>query len=427
MKTRNTILSGIAIALVALLAIPMIYADTTPGGTVGENTPPKAWVLKKCFDLCDDNEAYDTGYMNGGSVPGDGDVLNPGEDVQNAGCVDFGGWKREGNYLFSGEQIGFLAVARDLDGAEDIVSAYLYVDTEKVVKCNVIDPASLEKEVGGTCATNGGTEGNCAAQTTKSNCEQWAATPYNCVWVPTMTKIWCNHNVEDVLHEYPTEWGESAGAGFNPTYDKLYKCVLTATDGMCDPTDLTVTVTDEAGDSGDAQVEKFCFNPEIAVSIDVSDGNTNGIQFETGTVGDLVYSTNGLVIENDATCEVAMGVWLGGHDWVAQGEGAKCPESNVLDVDKYMQYRCELNDGTYIDQVWKPVNNKNLKTLCDAIGNQCFGLEPALNHDGLRPNDRQNVLLNGQEIKCLFKLQIPTPICVGGPFEGDFLTLIRAI
>jgi hypothetical protein len=236
--------------------------------------------------------------------------------------------------------------------------------------------------------------------------------------------MWCGHDVTGALDEYPTAWGESADHGFDPIYDKLYKCVLTATDAMCNPTDLTVVVTDEAGDQGNTQLEKFCFNPEVTASIDPSDG-ASSIEFEPGTVGDRVYSTNGLVIANDADCGVAMGIWLGGHDWVATNEGAKCPESYVLDVDRYMDFRCELNDGTYIDQTWKDVENKNLKVTCANIVETCFGLQPALGND--RPNNRQNVLLNGQAIKCLFRLDIPTPICVGGPFEGDFLVLMRAI
>jgi hypothetical protein len=222
-------------------------------------------------------------------------------------------------------------------------------------------------------------------------------------------------------------------AGYDPAYDKLYLCLLTVTDDMGG--DITVRAYDEAGEMDETPVEAWDFNPPVTLDI------TGEVLFPQAPAGNTVYSDETLVIKNGGD-KVAIAVWLGGTD-LSGDVAARCPWSNVLDVDKYMDFRCTLNDGVYIDECWKPVNNKD---LTDELGcwvplvgdgecgdpiltaNTCFDLMPLFYPMPVTVNPvmRANILFPQDKAECEFRLEYPVP-CVGTFTDGHLVILMRAV
>jgi hypothetical protein len=368
--------------------VAMVAADKEPVGA-GPGDDLQVYFLKKSFDFCDDGIHPDDGDEDipGGSVP-------DGMDVQTAGCVDR--WAeneqdRRDNYAFTGERIAELVVARDLDGAIAISHAILQVDGMDVAYCNEVDPEDLS----GT---------------------------------------WKGHDISGILQEYPPQKSESTEAGFDPLYDKLFECFLTVTDDHDGMSAITVEVFDTVNDiSAVTEDQMWFFNPEVSLDISLSEGSE--VEFEEGYAGDTVYSTNRLLLENAAEGGVDIAVWLGGTDLTSPDMAAKCPWSNVLDVEGVddwdgMQFRCNLDNGLYIEQCWQQIKNKNIKLDCDEVWEgsdvcefsheaMCLGLNPLFH--GI-----PNVLENGHEADCMFKLQYPVP-CIGSFTDGNLIILMRAI
>lgn len=404
MKSKNTIvLSGIAILLIAMFTTNVAIADTVPD-EAGPGDDLQVYFLKKSFDFCDDGiHPHDgDGDMPGGSVP-------DGFDVQSSGCVDR--WTNEGteqdrrdNYAFTGEQIAELVVARDLDGAIAITHAILMVDGDEVAYCNEL--------------------------------------PYYQAGGQPISE-WRGHEVAGILAEYPPQKSESTAAGFNPLYDKLFECILTVTDDMDGESIITVEVMDVVNDMVAATDDQmWFFNPEVSLDISLTDGSA--VMFEDGYAGDIVYSTNKLLLANEAEGGVDIAVWLGGTDLTSPSMAAKCPWSNVLDVEGIsvdghdyngMEFRCNLDNGLYIEQCWQQIKNKNIKLDCDMVseGDGDDSSEScAFSHEalclGINPlfQSIPNVLENGHEADCMFKLQYPVP-CIGDFTDGNLVILMRAI
>jgi len=407
MKTRNSIvLSGITLLIVAMMInLNVAMADTEPVGA-GPGTRLEVFFLKKSFDFCDDG----IGIFNQGSdIPGG--AVPDGFDVQSSGCVD--SWIPQGmgleqaradNYAFTGEQIAELVVARDLSGALAIDHAIMKVDGSDVAYCNQIEVP---------CQRN--------SQTGKY---------YGCSW-----KGHVGPDFDALVNEYPTQISESTNAGFDYHYDKMYECFLTVTDDMSGSSALTVEVTDSVNDLTASTDDQMWFmNP--AVSLDISLSSGSAIEFEPGYAGDTVYSLNKLMLENAAEGGVNIAVWLGGTDLTSPDMAAKCPYSNILDVEGIdqwdgMQFRCNLDNGLYVEQDWQQILNKNIKLSCiDAfpgvpagyygpIMQTCLGLNPLF-------HQHNNILVNGHEADCSFKLQYPVP-CIGDFTAGNLIILMRAV
>jgi hypothetical protein len=362
--------------------------------------------LKKSFDFCDDgihpydDEApYDRDQdIPGGSVP-------DGMDVQTAGCVDR--WDdyeqdREDNYAFTGEQIAELVVARDLDGAIAISHAIMQVEGYDVVYCNEVPIQSI-----------------CSGRTPNG---PWSS----CSW-----KGHSGSDFDSLMNEYPPQKSESTSPGFDTRYDKLFECILTVTDEMDGMSQITVEVYDTVNEMyAVTDPQAWFFNPAVSLDISVS-GETDAIMFEEGYAGDTVYSINRLLLANEAEGGVDIAVWLGGTDLTSPDAAAKCPWSNILDVETAMDFRCNLDEGMFIEQCWQDVKNKNIKLECDDVwegsadcvsahtSGFCLGINPLF-------LSRPNILENGHEADCQFKLQYPVP-CIGDFTGGNLLILMRAI
>jgi len=377
----------------------------------GPSTTLKVYFLKKSFDFCDDGLGRDMapGDIQGGSVP-------DGFDVQSSGCVDrwvpgeFRGndgleQGRVDNYAFTGEQIAELVVARDLSGAAALTTATINVDSDAVAYCSAVDISSI-----------------CKAPDAAHNWKYWG-----CSW-----KGHVGTDFDGLMNEYPPQESGSIPAGYTGDFDKLFKCLLTVTDAYkLDSYPVTVTVNDVNGNTATTDPQTWYFNPEVSIMVDTSDGEA--ITFGVGHAGDLVYSINSLTLKNMAEGGVDIAVWLGGTDLSSPDMTAKCPVSNILDVEGTnqwpvvdgMAFRCTLDNGVFGEQYWQQVENKNIKEECEYASagfpflSRCLELNPLF-------FSHSNVLENGHEASCIFKLKYPVP-CIGEFTEGNLIILMRAI
>lgn len=386
------------------MSLTTVLADAPPMGTVYGPQAPQVWTLKKSFSFCQDERFYGsdiTGSGNGGSVPS-------GMDVQSSGCIQpywATSWdgkttsndptRRTSPYLFTGEQIGFLVVARDPNGALDLTDGYVDVGESKVAKCNEISDCKVIHHL---------------------EDEGWMG--------------WSGTQVKDELDQLPraiTVGNTIIDQGYNPNYDKVYECILTVTPDMSGPSALSVEVVDQDALSAMTQTETFNMNPAVILDITTTDGSD--LSFPAGVAGSTVYSDNELLISNDPQSLVDIAVWLGGTDLTSPDHFAKCPITNVLDVQENMQFRCELNQGLFLEQEWQSVNKVDLtsETGCfipaGTPSSTCYDVNPLFVSG---PDPTGNILLPGYEAKCDFRLYYPVP-CVGMFTGGNLVVLMRAI
>ena len=384
MILSGTILSLFAIAVLTVAVQPAIAGETdVVGGPVNEK--PTVYLLKKVFDICDPDKGgaiSGSDALPGGSMPPSG---------QQYGCVKLVG-DRLNEYLFTGEQVGILVAVRSDNGAEDIVKADMSLDGDLKVKCNDITANEPNLELGAP-------SGKCAID------------PARC---------WFGHDVSADLKAQPPAKTGGESNGFDPTFDKLYQCVYTATeDDQCpiDGVEVTVVAENQQGDTSESVPDQICFNPEVLVDVFTSDGAP--VTFEDGTSGMTVYSTNTLKILNEAEGGVDLIVWLAGNDLASSTGGAKCPDSNILDVDKAMEFRCKI--GTLFNNEWNLVDNPDDTRDCDL--SDCQGADPLIG-TAFPP-----ILANMHTAECWFRLTYPTP-CIGtfeSPTSGGILIYARAI
>jgi hypothetical protein len=400
MKNRNLILSGITLVVLAML-VTTVYAGENLITTPPFDHEPRVYLLKKDFDTCDPNDEY-------GSVPPSG---------RQYGCVDFLCDLRWNEYAFTGERIRELVAVRDLAGSIDILSSYLWVDTDPVVKCNQVEP---------NFKCYGPENSNCPNIPDETTCKQWESA--GCYW----SWKWYGHDID--LTQIPQKG--PAPQGYATLYDKLYECILTVTENMGEVDSLEpepevvgrpagseescvfVRATDEIDGYGDSPIQQWYFNPAISVNVYTSDGDNTPIQFETPFgAGQTVYSTNTLKIKNEAEGGVDLYVWIAGSDLISPEVPAKCPISNVLESDN-IEYRCKI--GTMFNNPWHDLENPNdkldcTKEACQAATRLLPDWDPVL-----------NVLGNQHTAECWFRLNWPVP-CIGEFTDGMIYIYARAI
>jgi hypothetical protein len=407
-----------------------VFAGETDIGGGPEQEYPQVYLLKKVFDICDQNGAYKSGSdpLPGGSVPPSG---------QQYGCVDYIG-DRFNEYLFTGEQMAVLVAVRHTQGAIAIMRADLALDGTKIVKCNDISDRVVFKPVGNMWCTeemdlNG--DGFCADYV------------YDTGEVNEYT--WFGHDIQTDLNEQPPAKTAGTPTGFDPRFDKLYECILTATDDMEGEYDLTVIAMGEDDTQcGESVPDQIWFNPEIFVDVFTSD--MGPIAFGDGAAGSTVYSTNTLKIKNGDTvgAGVDIAVWLAGTDLTSSILPAKCPESNVLEADN-IEFRCKI--GSIFNNPWHYVPNPNDKEDCEPVETQekgkplCFDAKTVecTRWDGatdyyhgpgtcqgaldiVPDSDVENILYAGHTAECWFRLTYPVP-CIGLFDTGQILIFARAI
>jgi len=358
----NKLFYGIvAVALVALMVAAK--ADTIPIEAGPGNLPPEIYLIESRYDICEDNKY-------GGSrpyMPVDGI-----QDAQTDGCIVLFDEARFEQYAFSGEQIYFLVAVRDLNGAPDIGYSFFTVDGQHEALCNDI------------------------------------------------TSEYKDGAFSNQIPEKPF-----APAGLHKLTDKIFECILTVEPSWYGKSTVSIQANDQAGavtDDGISQT--WFFNPAIMIDLSTNNG-ASSIQFENGYPGQTVMSTNKLVISNLAEGGVDLWAFIAADDLTdPTHSGAKCPISNVLDVDgegQYtgMEYRCKI--GTFEDDNWHNIPNKDTSTSCNRY--KCLGAESLIETGFL---DDYSIIKNRASAECQFRLTYPVP-CIGMFTEGNFHIIVRAV
>lgn len=403
MNSRNMILSGALIALVMLVTTNVFFASSALAIVKpGEFNPQgqiQVWEVKSDIQVCNSGSETPQGpnYEIGGCLD-----LQKSTDPTDT-TIGNQTYVRSGSYLFTGETLSVLVVARDLQGAT-------WLSPTAELQINSVD---------------------------KVLCTQF---PYN----PSGT-VWFGHNVgkssTGLLSILPPQLG-SIGPGFNAAYDVLYSCTYTA--GMSDSglQPVSVVISDIAGNTASTLDEMFTFNPPILASVSFDSGTS--LMFPSGVQpGTTTFATNSLLITN-AGSGVDLIVFLTGNDmWdntTASSGIALCPTTNVLNISN-VGYKCKV--GSFTSEQYTPLPELKQSAACAWSGvlwgktaDQITCLVP----DGTPGWPYSNLLIpdpgalitdsilhSGVTAQCYFDLNVPRP-CFGtysAPNAVD--VLIRAI
>ena len=254
---------------------------------------------------------------------------------------------RECNCVSTREQIFQLVVARDVNGTGDIANVYMDMDNEPIVQCNDV--------------------------TDKDYCNN----------------KWFDKNIDC----------SKIDGGFNPNSDKIFECIMTVTDNMQGVHNVTVEAYNQTEILARSENQSWKFNPKMSLDILFDDGSDN-LNIEMANSGQTIYSKNHMIIKNT---EEPVKLFIGGTDYVSNS--GKCPFSNVIDSDKYLEYRC----GS--DSNWKFVLNRDLtKSYSDE---SFYGVSSA------------GYLDKNQETSCYFRFTVPVP-CVGSDWDGQIIILAKS-
>jgi hypothetical protein len=426
---RDKLVAMTMSAMILLTAIPVMAGEFPQGGAPG-NDEPQIYLIKKIFDIC--NPACDeyrqevcvgpplcrrmeeeqckkaircewrVRSLTPGEIFGTGGQTPYGDQtIQYAGCIDTVDETRFNQYAFTGEQILELVVVRDLNGAEDIVGADVIVDGIEEAKCDDVTSVFCDSDETGT----------------------WC-----------FKKKWFRHDVENLLETIPPSKGPADEEGIDMRFDKIYECILTVEPSWYGMSVMNIEARDQSGSvSTDGIAQTWFWNPAVILDLDTNDG-AEAIWYEDGVPGQTVYSGNKLVITNLAEGGVDLLVFLAADDLTDPSSfAAKCPVSNVLDVDGQgdndgMEYRCKI--GTMADNEWYNIQNKNTKMGCSyGIPFPIYANIPyPFNCYGATPVIRENlpILMNQHEAECQFRLTYPIP-CIGNFSEGLIHLMVRAI
>ena len=398
---KDKILAITMSVMMLFTAIPVIAGEFPNTANPG-NVPPKIYLIKKIFDICNPNDEDIKCDNKNPCTPGEyfgtgGSTPYGDQTIQYGGCKDTEKDLRYNEYAFTGEQIIELVVVRDLNGAVDIEGADVTVNGYTEAKCDDVTTVFLGLD--GKYDPNPGTD----------------------------KKFWFGHDVSSLLKTIPPSSGPSDPVGVNGVFDKIYECILTVEPSWYGQKIVNIEARDQSGSvSTDAIAQSWFMNPAVTLDLDTNDG-ANSIWYEYGVPGQTVYSGNKLVITNLAEGGVDLLIFIAADDLTDPTHfAAKCPVSNVLDVEENMEYNCKI--GTMKDEDWNGIENKDTKEGCHCVvsldptehlDGHCYGATPLL-------EEYLPILMNQHEAECQFRLTYPIP-CVGSFTEGLIHIIVRAI
>jgi len=360
------ILSGV-FALMLVMLVTQVKASSIGTEAAPGNYAPRIYLIDSSYDICHDD-------IYGGSRP-------DGFDLQDDGCLNLLGdnaeWRFE-EYAFTGEQLFWKVVVRDLNGAQDI--------------------------------------------------------SYAKFTVAGLTEALCVEQPKPTEKSYPTQipaWG-MVEEGFRQLTDKEFMCRLTVEPQWYGPNSVNIEAFDQAGVVSTMSIaQSWFFNPAIKLDLSTNDYPAHSkIVYEEGYPGQTVMSLNKLVVTNLADGGVDLWAFIAATDLTDPGHtGALCPFSNVLDVDAVdktddgghlMDYRCKI--GTCEEDHWLVMENKDNTDGCKP--SECFNAQPLVDHCDGAP--AVSIIGNGKSAECQFKLTYPVP-CIGSFTDGLIHIIVKAL
>jgi len=208
------------------------------------------------------------------------------------------------------------------------------------------------------------------------------------------------------------------------------------------PSSVQEVVNDTLGNSAWTDVEKWYFNPAISISVGFSSGTQ--IMFPSAQAGQTVFSTNTMLIQNNAAGGVDLVGYLTGNDLIDTSGHGFCPVSNILNVSN-IAYRFLV--GSVQSEGYQPLPHLKESNACNtpgAIPAQCSvedswpltnllyvpGIDTSfpVQIAGINPTNSQfSIIQNGGQAQCWFRLSVPFP-CAGTFSASNAVeVLVRAL
>ena len=387
----NKYITNLVIVLLVLAVSPVIAVDTgtsiTPDITI-EDFVPMIWQ-------CGDRRVLDDG-VEPGRCSAEDDLMG----------------ERTHDYAFEGEQVEWDVLVLDKNGIEKISDVYVGLSPSEIV-CD--QDCMLDKILGGQDAEDFDIEANCELVAILDNRSEIDET--------------CNARI---LEEELTHVSNNVAAE--------YKCTLTVetADSMQGEFWAAPIVVDLDDNFAVTDEKDFWFfNPEIGLNL------YGDMSFEDVRPGTQAYS-DALLIENaaEAGSGVMLDMYISGTDFFdSDSSGAKCPVSNVLELDNFDYYATHgaydtknvngpgsltpdaegymsIPLGDKITSAREIVGEQTFTETHTNQNNVCTGAD-ALGYLG-------NVLSPGDEMSMTFRLSVPEP-CNGNFDTGDIFFWGEAI
>ncbi|MBD3155823.1 MAG: hypothetical protein GF368_04155 [Candidatus Aenigmarchaeota archaeon] len=318
---------------------------------------------------------------------------------------------RTGQYAFTGEQLYYTVLVRDMNGADDIIGAEFAIQEDGMngegwsgqALCNeILDPETYCD----TCFTN---------------------------WCDKLTNL-----------------------QFNADTDKVFDCILTVEAGWLGDGKAKVRAYDINMNEGETPFETWTVNPELSVTVVSSDGEgltfsgpqegkaylvdedcvrdqldldpltrdcafyAYGGQQLTGEECEVSFTKNKLLIKNNAQ-KVNMWAFIAGSNFYDNDPNhvAMCPNTNQLDINQF-EYRAM--SGSW-DSGWRvmPEYNQNIVCSGPSIWDTCRG--GCRIPTGMPPLD---ILTPGNQIEVQLKVVWPKT-CIGTFDNGSITAIVRAV
>jgi hypothetical protein len=371
-----------------LSVVPAVFAASVGSGVdvtiVTEDFPPIVWQ-------CDHRVVYDDNTEPGRVAPQNGYCEHDERDLlaspvkcdtlttksaceDNKRCT----WhspaelvERINDYAFEGEQIKWKVLVMDKNGIDKVSDVYATVTPEE-------GDAQIE-----------------------ANCDRLSWTDNDRVLDS------CNARI---LEEEITD--------FDPDTMAYYECTLTVEtpESMYGEHDITVEALDLDGLTGTmAETEHWFLNPVIQLSV-----SDEGLTFDEGVrPGTSAYS-NRLLVGNDADSGsgVMLDMFVSGTDFYdSSSSGAKCGDSNVLQLENFNYY---ATNGAYSTHDDDRSDDEGYVPIEYGIGfndpNPFYDNNEIIQAQKVGPYYTANVLAPGAEMSLVFRLNLPEPC------NGDFDT-----
>jgi hypothetical protein len=367
-----------ALVAAVLVLAPVVFATHVGGGSgVSMETEKFAPLVWLCGDRVVEDDSVEPGRLDCG-----GDTT-PGESSaeQQLRCKEMA--ERLNNYAFEGESVEWDVLVLEKNGIEKLSDVYM----------------SIGSDVG----TGNEIQANCKLVSVLHQQES----------IPKQ----CNARIGEEDLDYVKYDNTMA----------LYNCEFTVEtpSSMHGEYFVEVEAEDLDGMIGMAdEVEYWFFNPEIALSI------SGDIDFGTVRPGTSSYSS-GLLVGNDAEAGsgVLLDMFVSGTDFFdPSSSGAKCPFSNVLELENFAYYAVNgagstLKDGRRDVEGYVPIEyGAAFNTPLPFYNRNELIQGPAM----IGPYYLANVLAPGAEMTLTFRLDLPEP-CNGDFTDGQIFFWGEAI
>jgi hypothetical protein len=277
-------------------------------------------------------------------------------------------------------------------------------------------------------------------------------------------KAFVNNN-EEALADPVTLPSRCDGLGStNPATDKAFNITITVEPGWSGVMEVLLKVFNSAGDPTPAtHSEGWYFNPTLSMQVTTNNGQpiTFG-PMEPSTR--CAHSTNKLIVKNTADGGVNLWTFIAGTDLYDTTGAAKCPTSNVLEIEKYMWYRAwsgtqwqswqgwfnmskyNQNDGCRVGGDYNTTNSTGfyphgsyftgvpdtpswtLYKYRNDTGPTCYGglPVPMPNPKDDKEDILEHMLTNGGTLEVEFKICYPVP-CIGTFNDGTIYIFGKAV